>query len=60
MALISASQNDANTLGVTGTPSFFLIESWQEADEQENEIAKIHGAQPYDVFKRTIDSMLKK
>ena len=53
MNLINASVEDANTMGVTGTPSFFLI-------GPENEIAKIHGAQPYDAFKRTIDSMLKK
>ena len=53
MNLINASVEDANTMGVTGTPSFFLIGS-------ENEIAKIHGAQPYEAFKRTIDSMLKK
>ena len=60
MELINASQDDANTLGVTGTPSFFLITSWQEADDQPNEIARIHGAQPYDVFKELIDSQLKK
>ena len=53
MNLINASAEDANTMGVTGTPSFFLI-------GPENEISKIHGAQPYDAFKRTIDSMLKK
>ena len=53
MNLIRASVKDANTMGVTGTPSFFLI-------GPENEITKIHGAQPYDAFKRTIDSMLKK
>ncbi len=53
MNLIKASGQDANTMGVTGTPSFFLI-------GPENEISKIHGAQPYDAFKRTIDSALKK
>jgi len=53
MNLIRASGEDANTMGVTGTPSFFLI-------GPENEISKIHGAQPYEAFKRTIDSMLKK
>ena len=60
MELINASQDDANTLGVTGTPSFFLITSWQEADDQPNGITRIHGAQPYDVFKELIDSQLKK
>ena len=53
MNLIRASVEDANTMGITGTPSFFLI-------GPENEITKIHGAQPYEAFKRTIDSMLKK
>jgi len=53
MNLIKASVEDANTMSVTGTPSFFLI-------GPENEISKIHGAQPYEAFKRTIDSMLKK
>ncbi len=60
MELINASKDDANALGITGTPSFFLITSWQETDEQPNEIARIHGAQPYDVFKELIDSHLKK
>ena len=53
MNLINASVEDANRMGVTGTPSFFLI-------GPENEILKIHGAQPYEAFKRTIDSVLKK
>jgi protein-disulfide isomerase len=53
MNLIKASVEDANTMSVTGTPSFFLI-------GPENEISKIHGAQPYEAFKRTIDSILKK
>ena len=53
MNLIRASIEDANTMGITGTPSFFLIGS-------ENEIIKIHGAQPYDVFKETFDLQLKK
>jgi len=60
MELINASQDDANTLNVTGTPSFFLIGSWQETDEQKNEITRIHGAQPYDVFKESFDLYLKK
>ena len=60
MELINASKDDANTLGITGTPSFFLITSWQETDEQKNEITRIHGAQPYDVFKETFDLHLKK
>jgi protein-disulfide isomerase len=53
MDLISASQEDAKIMGIRGTPSFFLI-------GPENEIVKIHGAQPYDVFKESFDSYLKK
>ena len=53
MELITASKKDANTLGITGTPSFFLI-------GPENELEKIHGAQPYDIFKVILDSHLKK
>ena len=53
MELINASENDARIMGITGTPSFFLIGT-------ENEIIKIHGAQPYDVFKETFDLHLKK
>ena len=60
MELINASQDDANTLNVTGTPSFFLIGPWQETNEQKNEITRIHGAQPYDVFKESFDLYLKK
>ena len=60
MELINASQDDANTLNVTGTPSFFLIGPWHETDEQKNEITRIHGAQPYDVFKESFDLYLKK
>ena len=53
MELINSSENDARIMGITGTPSFFLIGT-------ENEIVKIHGAQPYDVFKETFDLQLKK
>ena len=51
--LIHASGQDASILGITGTPSFFLI-------GPENEIVKIHGAQPYSTFKQTFDLHLKK
>jgi protein-disulfide isomerase len=51
--LINASGQDARVLGITGTPSFFLI-------VPENEIVKIHGAQPYSTFKQTFDLHLKK
>ena len=57
---VRASHEDANALGVNGTPSFFLISSWQEPDGSANQIQRIHGAQPYDIFKESFDSALKK
>ena len=53
MDLINASQEDAKIMDIGGTPSFFLI-------GPENEIVNIHGAQPYDIFKESFDSALKK
>lgn len=50
--IISASNNDAKTLDLTGTPSFFII-------NEENEIAKIYGAKPYQEFERIFNSMLE-
>lgn len=50
---IIASNNDAKTLGLDGTPGFFII-------GPNNSVTKIGGAQPYDVFKRTFDSKLEK
>lgn len=51
--LITASNNDAKALGLDGTPGFFII-------GPNNEVTRISGAQPYDVFKRTFDSELNK
>ncbi|MFQ5940259.1 MAG: DsbA family protein [Nitrososphaerales archaeon] len=48
-------QNNMNTgrqLGVTGTPTFFILES-------SGEVQKIVGAQPYSTFSAVLDSMLK-
>lgn len=50
--IISASNQDAKTLELTGTPSFFVINS-------ENQVTKIHGAKPYQDFVRIFDSMLE-
>ena len=60
MEFVRASHEDANALGVNGTPSFFLISSWQEPDGSANQIQRIHVAQPYDIFKESFDSALKK
>jgi len=50
---ITSSSNDARTLGLTGTPAFFVIGS-------DNQITKIGGAQPYDVFEKIFESELAK
>ncbi|NIP62535.1 MAG: thioredoxin domain-containing protein [Nitrosopumilaceae archaeon] len=52
-SVIQASNEDAKTLGLTGTPGFFVI-------GPDNNITKIGGAQPYEVFQRIFDSELKK
>ena len=51
--LVNASHDDAVALGVTATPTFFVI------DENRN-VLKITGAQHYDVFKDVFDSALEK
>lgn len=51
--LIVACNEDARTLGLTGTPAFFVIGS-------DNKITKIAGAQPYDVFQRIFEQELQK
>jgi len=52
-AIITDSTSDARSLGLTGTPAFFVIGT-------DDQITKIPGAQPYDVFKRVFDSQLEK
>lgn len=47
--MIQASTKDAQTLGLSGTPGFFVI-------GPNNNIVKIPGAQPYDVFVSVLDS----
>ncbi len=50
--LVQSSSMDVNTLGVTGTPSFFVI-------IQNIVVIKIVGAQHYDVFKQIFDTALE-
>jgi len=50
---ITSSSNDARTLGLTGTPGFFVI-------GPDNAVTKIPGAQPYDVFEKIFESELAK
>tara|TARA_Y100000590_G_scaffold376189_1_gene441594 strand:- start:356 stop:1174 length:819 start_codon:yes stop_codon:yes gene_type:complete len=50
---ISISNNDARSLGITGTPAFYIISLDNE------EIEFISGAQPYEVFENIFNSMLE-
>lgn len=50
---ILASNNDARSLELTGTPAFFVI----GPDEK---VTRIFGAQPYEVFSRTFETELQK
>ena len=51
--LVNASHDDGIALGVTATPTFFVI-------DQNKNVMKITGAQQYDVFKEVFDSSLEK
>ena len=51
--LVNASHDDGVALGVTATPTFFVI-------DQNKNVVKITGAQQYDVFKEVFDSSLEK
>ena len=50
--LIESSNSDARSLGLTGTPAFFVITN--------SGAQKIHGAQPYDVFENVFETLLEK
>ncbi len=47
--IITASNQDARALSLTGTPAFFVI-------GPDGDHTKIHGAQPFEVFERVFDS----
>ena len=51
--IISTSNNDAQTLGITGTPAFYVISM------NGGQVQQIQGAQPYEVFEKIFDSMLE-
>jgi len=46
---IQASTNDAQTLGLSGTPGFFII-------GPNNNVVRVPGAQPFDVFVNVLES----
>ena len=48
---LQASNEDAQALGISGTPAFFIIGS--------DGVTVLSGAQPYDVFARTINEQIK-
>jgi protein-disulfide isomerase len=50
---IAASNTDAQKLGITGTPAFYVI----SANSQQ--VQTISGAQPYEVFEKVFNSMLE-
>ena len=50
---INSSNSDAQKLGITGTPAFYVISS------NSNQVQTISGAQPYEVFEKIFNSMLE-
>ena len=52
-AIIDASNQDARTLGLGGTPGFFII-------GPNSDVTKLGGAQPYEVFERIFEEELTK
>ena len=50
--MISQSNTDAQMLGITGTPAFYIISNT-------GTVQTIQGAQPYEVFERIFNSMLE-
>ncbi|MGI0072342.1 MAG: DsbA family protein [Nitrosotalea sp.] len=52
MQVVQGSVSDANTLGLTGTPDFFII-------APDNSITKVVGAEPYEVFDQIFKSKLQ-
>ena len=51
--MINQSGVDAQTLGITGTPAFFIL------DRENGQVLTIIGAQPYEVFEKVFNSMLE-
>ena len=53
LSVIKGSYSDGQTLGVTGTPGFFII-------GPDNSVTKLSGAQQYEVFEEIFKSKLEK
>ena len=54
MDTINRSNADGQTLGISGTPAFFII------DHKNAQVATIYGAQPYEAFEKVFNSMLQR
>ena len=52
MQVVQGSVTDANTLGLTGTPDFFII-------APDNSVTKVVGAEPYQVFDQIFKAKLQ-
>lgn len=52
-SVIDQNNSDARTLGITGTPAFFVIGT-------DNTVTKISGAQPYEIFEKIFELELEK
>ena len=52
--VINQSNTDGQTLGISGTPAFFII------DHKNAHVQTIYGAQPYETFEKVFNSMLQK
>ncbi len=50
VSLIKSNIADANSLGISGTPTFFVV-------GQHGQIVTIQGPQPYSVFQQAVDSV---
>ena len=53
LQLVETSSTDARNLGITGTPAFFVV-------GPDNQITRISGAQPYEVFNNLFQAELQK
>lgn len=49
---VAENTNEGKNAGVTGTPTFFIVDST-------GQIVTIRGAQPFNVFKQVLDNMLE-
>ena len=51
--IVKSSSEDARNLGITGTPAFFVI-------GPDDEVRRLNGAQPYEVFQNLFEEVLEK